>query len=258
MSLKSFHPLKYSIHTRLREFHLKRLMPNLSGGSLLDVGCGLGYLTSVLGDGFFCVGLEFDIKALSINRGTDLNNLVQGHAVKLPFHEKSFDVVICSEVLEHLPKGKDETVFSEMARVLKPGGRLLVTVPSLEGLRAHSMLRNLGHEDPNGGEYHYRIGYSWQEMKSIIDRLPMLRIRKRRYAMFLLSELFMDLMKWVYFKKNKLKEHSDIMEIKESLLFRLYRFLFPLIRFCFVCEDMVLAYFFKGHILILTLERTEE
>lgn len=258
MSLKSFHPLKYSIHTRLREFHLKQLFSDLSHGYLLDVGCGLGYLTRALGEGYIRVGFENDINALKINRDTDLNNLVQGHAEKLPFSEKSFDVVICSEVLEHLPKGKDEVVFSEMARVLKPGGRLLVTVPSLEGLRAHSKLRNLGHNNPNGGEYHHRIGYSWQDMKTMIEHIPLLTLRKRRYAMVFFSELFMDMLKWVYFKKNKLKEHSDIIDIKDSFMFRLYRFFFPLLHLCFICEDMVLAYFIKGHILILTLERTEK
>ena len=257
MSLKT-HPLKYSIHTRLREFHLKRLFPNSPNGRLLDVGCGLGYLTKALGNDYCCVGLEYDINALKVNRDADLRNMVHGHATKLPFSEKSFDIVICSEVLEHLPEKQDEKVLLEMARVLKPGGHLLVTVPSLEGIRANSKFRNLGHDDPNGGEYHYRIGYSWKEMKALIERIPLLKLKKMRYAMFFFSELFMDAVKWIYFKKNKLKEHSDLIGLNDSLLFRLYRFFFPLIWIFFVCEEMVLSRFLKGHILIISLERTEK
>lgn len=253
--MKQIHPLKYSVHTRLREFHLKRLLQNYASGRLLDVGCGLGYLTEVLGEGFIEVGIEYDINALSFNRSRGIRNMVQGDVTKLPFMYESVDVIICSEVLEHLPDGLDERVLHEMASVLKPGGLLLITVPSLEGLRAESILRNLGHDDPAGGEYHYRIGYAWHELKAMLNRNPLLKLRKRRYAMFLFSELFMDLLKWVYFKKGKLKEHSDLIEMNESSLFNAYRLLFPLLYFCFVCEDILLASFFKGHILILALEK---
>lgn len=255
MSLKNVHPLRYSIHTRLREFHLKRLLPNMFNGCLLDVGCGLGYLTEMLGQGFTRVGLEYDIHALKVNHKRSLRNMVQGNISQLPFKEQRFDVIVCSEVLEHLPDGMDSKALKEMARLLKPGGRLLITVPALEGIRAESALRNLGHDDPSGGEYHYRIGYSWQDMETMIAHIPGLKLKEKRYAMFLFSELFMDLLKWTYFKKHKLKDHSDMIGMKDSLLFRVYRFLFPLLYFCFVCEDMILASLFKGHILIVALER---
>lgn len=257
MNEKEANPLKYSVHTRLREFRLKRLLPNPRRGRLLlDIGCGLGYLTEALGEGFTRIGMDHDIHSLKINRERDLKNMVQGDATKLPFKERSLDIVICSEVLEHLPDGMDESALVEIARILKPGGRLLITVPSLEGVRAASALRNLGHDDQRGGEYHYRNGYTWQGIKTIINRIPQLNIRKKHYAMFLFSELFMDLLKWVYLRKNRLKEHSDIIKMEGSFLFRLYRIFFPLLYFGFICEDMLLAPVFKGHILILVLERT--
>ena len=259
MSGKAVHTLKYSIHTRLREFHLRRLIPDPSNGSrLLDIGCGLGYLTEVLGDNFFSVGMDYDSSALYINTARGLKNMVQGDAVVLPFKEQSFDVVICSEVLEHLPGDFDEKALHEMTRILKSGGNLLITVPALEGLRSESVLRNLGHDDPEGMEYHYRKGYARKDLEKMVNRIPKLKLKKIKYSMFLFSELFMDLLKWVYFRKNKLKEHSDIMKMDDSLLFRIYRFLYPLIYFFFIFEDMVLARIFKGHILFLALERTAE
>ena len=53
---------------------------------------------------------------------------VQGDGARLPFGDAAFDRVIASEVLEHVPD--DQAACAELARVLKPGGRLAVTVPA--------------------------------------------------------------------------------------------------------------------------------
>jgi ubiquinone/menaquinone biosynthesis C-methylase UbiE len=54
-------------------------------------------------------------------------SLVQADATMLPFADSSFDGVICSETIEP----RDDCVVSEIARVLRPRGVLLVTVPNL-------------------------------------------------------------------------------------------------------------------------------
>lgn len=254
MSALTDHPLHYSVHSRLRAFHLRRLIKAREEGLLLDVGCGLGYLSQALGGGLRCIGLDYDAASLRHGPGAETKR-TRGDAARLPFKDDTFDVVLCSELLEHLPDGMDDLAFAEMARVLKPGGRILVTVPALEGLRAHTALRNLGHDDPAGGEYHYRIGYGAARLFEMASAVPGLRMVSHRYAMFLLSELFMDLLKWVYFRKNSLKEHSDIMASKKSLLFKVYRRLFPLLHAGFVCEDLALAGLFKGHIHIMALTK---
>lgn len=249
-------PLHYSIHTRLREYHLRRLMPTPpAGGSgrFLDVGCGVGYLTTTLGQGFLQVGVDIDHQGLH-NQKRDGGAMVQASAAQLPFAAQSFDVILCSELLEHLPEPLDRHCLAEMARLLKPAGRLLVTVPALEGWRATSRLRNLGHDDPSGGEYHHRMGYRWPQMAPLIVGAG-LKVCERRESMFVLAEWFMDLLKWVYFRKNPLKNHSDLLAVKQTPLFALYRTLFPLLRILFILEDRLLARFFRGHIHILALER---
>lgn len=52
---------------------------------------------------------------------------VQGDALAMPFEDGEFDVVIASEILEHIPS--DEQAIAELVRVLAPGGALVVTVP---------------------------------------------------------------------------------------------------------------------------------
>lgn len=53
---------------------------------------------------------------------------IQGNALQLPFADDSFDRIICSEVMEHIHD--DRGAARELARVLRPGGTIAVTVPS--------------------------------------------------------------------------------------------------------------------------------
>lgn len=62
------------------------------------------------------------------------NPEVRANALALPFKNGSFSVVVFSEVLEHLPRGTELRAFREIHRVLKPGGILVLSTPSAEGL----------------------------------------------------------------------------------------------------------------------------
>jgi SAM-dependent methyltransferase len=55
---------------------------------------------------------------------------VRGTATELPFADASYDVVLSLEMMEHLPSDTREPALREMLRVLKPGGRLIVTFPA--------------------------------------------------------------------------------------------------------------------------------
>src|SRR3954462_15220300 len=85
---------------------------------------------------------------------------VQGNALELPFPDDSFDKIIAAEVLEHIPD--DMSAMTELLRVLKPGGRLAVKVPSRLPERICWALSEDYHTAPGG---HVRI-YTRAELEA--------------------------------------------------------------------------------------------
>ena len=123
------------------------------GERVLDLGCGTGRFVAALRDaGADAVGVELAETALRrahVNApGADLR-LVEPDG-SLPLDHGSVDLVWCSEVLEHVPDTAG--LLSEARRVLRTGGRLLVTTPSHDLPRrvAIALLRWEPHFDPLG------------------------------------------------------------------------------------------------------------
>ncbi len=108
------------------------LLPSDASSRVLDVGCGDGrHIVEAARRGCFAVALDYDPDELRGAReriGTHHVDLVVGDASRLPFRDRVFDAVICTETLEHLPD--DVGAISEIARLLRRGGVLLGAVPS--------------------------------------------------------------------------------------------------------------------------------
>lgn len=119
---ESKNPFVSYIHNK-RLDKICELLGNLNG-RLLDLGCGDGYLLKRLGK-FNAFGLDISLKRL---KRVNKDNLVQGDATKLPFKNNSFDVVVCSEVLEHVPDPK--LLIKEIKRVIKKSGNIIISVPN--------------------------------------------------------------------------------------------------------------------------------
>jgi len=96
---------------------------------VLDVGCGDGARTLAnLPPG--SLGLDFAREGLSLAAETvPAARLVQGDMTRLPLAERSVDAITAYFSVFHVPRDRQPTVYKEFARVLKPGGTLLMTLP---------------------------------------------------------------------------------------------------------------------------------
>ena len=113
---------------------------------ILDAGCSGGALIGFLMDrGFKNIeGVEIDKNAVKICRQKGINNVRIADAEKTGFKDQKFDVIIASDILEHI---KDEyKALSEWYRILKPNGKLFIFVPAFKFLWSE-------HDEIN---HHYR------------------------------------------------------------------------------------------------------
>lgn len=105
------------------------LDPSLKGNVILDVGCGPGVQLAYLVPDNAVYGIDISSVALAhAHRNgyrTTLANL-DGHA--LPYVDATFDIVVCTDLLEHLFSPQD--LVQEIRRVLKPDGRAIISVPN--------------------------------------------------------------------------------------------------------------------------------
>ena len=95
---------------------------------ILDVGCGTGANLVRLSDFGDAEGVDISPDALKFCRERGLNNVKLGAAETLPYEDGEFDLVTAFDVVEHMDD--DVAGLREMRRVLRPGGRVLLFVPT--------------------------------------------------------------------------------------------------------------------------------
>lgn len=103
----------------------------------LDFGCGPGTLISLLPNSISAVGVDIAASQISYaeqHYGGPNREFVKIDSPYLPFPDKSFDSISCVEVVEHLDLSLTNSIFAEFFRVLKPGGKLIVTTPNYGSL----------------------------------------------------------------------------------------------------------------------------
>jgi dolichol-phosphate mannosyltransferase len=102
-----------------------RVIRGMVDGStrILDIGCGSSRIVQSLPQ---AVGLDMQLRKLRWLRAPG-RQLVQASLMDLPFPDEAFDCVICSEVIEHIPR--EDITLTDMVRVLAPGGILVLGTP---------------------------------------------------------------------------------------------------------------------------------
>ena len=105
---------------------------------VLEAGCGTGYNALDLEQqrGWVVFPLDQQMEGLAYGRSMGLARLVQGDVAALPFRSAVFDAVVSLDVIVHFPRGEEDRPFAEFARVLAPGGLLVLRVSALDVLRS--------------------------------------------------------------------------------------------------------------------------
>lgn len=142
------------INARPRYEYLARQVA--SGMHVLNIGVGRGGLENILlKKGVVVSCLDPSENAIdSLRKHYALGDRAQvGFSQAMPFRESQFDVVVMSEVLEHLGDDALNSTLVEVRRVIKPGGRFVGTVPADENLLENRVMC------PHCGEPFHRWGH---------------------------------------------------------------------------------------------------
>lgn len=122
---------------RQRVANVLSLLPPLEGRRVVDIGCGMGtFAIECARRGAVALGVDPAPAALPAARrvakaeGVRGASFVRADGVRLPLADGSMDLALAADVTEHLDEATLASLLAEAARVLRPGGRLVLYTPS--------------------------------------------------------------------------------------------------------------------------------
>ncbi len=133
-------------------------------GRVLDAGCGSSLIVQSLNN---VTGMDYNYAKLRFLRRYEIP-LVNGSAFALPFKDESFDCVISSQVIEHI--AFDESIFSEMCRVLRTGGRLILGTPDYATIGWRIIEPIYGFLMPGGYKSEHITHYTLDQLRQLLAR----------------------------------------------------------------------------------------
>jgi SAM-dependent methyltransferase len=119
-----------------RMWPVLRDLTKVSPGKLLDIGCGVGFMSSImsqLGFEVHCIDASQDIDGEVIRKFNLHFSLCNIESSPIPYSDNSFDIVVLTEVLEHF-NYNPLVPLEEIKRILKPEGLLFLTTPNIASI----------------------------------------------------------------------------------------------------------------------------
>jgi SAM-dependent methyltransferase len=166
---------------------LKRHLSVAEADTILDLGCAQGILSYFLrqGGGSW-ISADLDSVNLKTSQALLGKNLIQITEGSLPFRDRSLDMVVSLDYLEHLDD--DRACLSEIYRVLKKGGRLLLATPRIGFPFLLNKLRPLlGMRLEFYG--HKREGYTLRNLKHMLEEAGLYTVKHKSFSGFITESL---------------------------------------------------------------------
>lgn len=236
---------------------LEKAIPPDPSRTALDLGCAQGILSYFLRRrGGLWVSADQDLANLRTAREILGTNLVQMPPGVLPFRTAGFDLVACLDYLEHIDN--DRECLAEVARVLKPGGELILITPQTgKPFVLHRLRRRLG----LGLEFygHKREGYGRPALESMLREAGLEPTRWASYSKFF-SEAIELALNFLYIKVFSRPERGRLrdghirpatgseFEAQEKPL-RLYGVVYPMVWLASRLDRLL--FFVKGYVLFV-------
>jgi ubiquinone/menaquinone biosynthesis C-methylase UbiE len=234
---------------------LRAMLAEMPRGSrAVDIGSGTGYTSLQVLDGFLITCVDAyapNLKCvldLACANQLDRPRLISGEATRLPLGDSTYDIALCSEVLEHLVE--DELGVAEIARVLKPNGVALITVPHT-GIGFTSFLEWAGiktvHDYP-GPEQHIRPGYDSTQLVALLGKHG-LQVEVVDYYLKWATRAVVDLVSFAHLSYQRMRygrrswTWADAAAEEKSFAFTVFRTIQPLLRVSIKVDRLL----FGGH-----------
>ena len=193
---------------RGRAWAILRELKDEKRKKILDAGSGPGlYALHLAKKGHSVIGVDIDTEKVKLSTGIaqrtgNTAEFIVGDLCALPFSDHSFEIIVCSDVIEHIPS--DKKALQEMARVLKPEGKLILT----------STGNNLFTKKLQRTFEHCRPGYEREDFEKLIEGTGL--------ALMKVRPLFSLLGKAAWLANRRLSKHQKFSALLFYPLFWMY------------------------------------
>lgn len=218
---------------------LKTYCPTSDVGQykILDYGCGSGFLVGQLQEmGYGACGIDVSEEAVRIGAERGVKNLyIEG--INFNFPDESFDAILAMDVIEHIED--DVSVMKKLTRLLKPGGKMIITVPAYMWM--------WGVQDEVA--HHYRRYTMNSVLKLIKNRPDLSVIRKTYFNTFLfVPAAVVRLISKAFNLKSRESDFDINNQFLNKTLYAIFNFEAQLLKF---------INFFFGVSILLVLKKNE-
>lgn len=208
---------------------LLSVLGNVAGKRCLDLGSDNGVVSLLLRQqgGSWASG---DLTAETVDAirslvGTDVHPVDAQH---LPFTDREFDVVVVADMIEHIEN--DGAFVAELARVLKPSGRLIVNTPHARNTTLRRLRLKLGQTDEKHG--HVRPGYTRASLGVLLE--PAFELGEAKTYTKAFSEVVDTAMQWGLESLGKKGSKKGVVVTggdlnRHARLFAAYSLVFPFV-----------------------------